>query len=366
MGGPSTVTYSVFLLSAIVFSILLNGLLLKFSSTLGIRNSNEPILRWSSNSKPSLGGISFFVVFLLSITSYPYLFEDVTIFRNFQFLGIVIACTIAFIMGLADDAYNTRPFLKFFVQVLCAGILILSDISIHVFQSNWLNYLFTIVWIVGMMNSINMLDNMDAITTSVSITIIISALAIIWLGKNFISTIHVLILIGVLGALVGFLYYNWHPSKLFMGDTGSQFLGVFLGIIGILYFWNAYDVQGHPLVTKQFFVSALTFIIPLCDTAIVVINRISKKQSPFVGGRDHTTHHLSYLGLSDQQVAIILTLISMIAMLLTYVIISCVVKWNYISMTLIGTFGLAVFGSLLYISRTSKPRKVNEVAARNE
>ncbi len=355
MFGIRLLTYFSFFLIAVLFSVLLNGLLLKFSKTLGIRNSNDTVIRWSEHSKPSLGGISFYLVFLLSITSYSFIFGSASILENNQFLGIVTSCTIAFLMGLADDAYNTKPFLKFFVQVFCAVILIISGVFIHIFPWSWANYIFTIFWIVGMMNSLNMLDNMDAITTSVSMTIILAALLVIFIEHDILTNIHVLLLLGVMGALTGFLYYNWHPSRLFMGDTGSQFLGVFLAAIGILYFWNSSDSTGNLVQSKQLFVSILTFIIPICDTTTVVINRISKGQSPFVGGKDHTTHHLSYLGLSDRQVALVFAGLSFISMLCTVFITFFIKDWGYLHMMIFGLYFLLIFGILFYISRSTKP-----------
>src|ERR1035438_6016430 len=200
-------TYLAFFIIAILFSVLLNGLLLKFSKTLGIRNSGDAVIRWSDHSKPSLGGFSFYLVFLLSITGYSFIFGSTSVLGNNQFLGIVSSCTIAFLMGLADDAYNTKPFLKFFVQVFCSVILIISGVCIHIFPWSWTNYFFPIFWIVAMMNSLNMLDNMDAITTSVSITIIIAALLVIFIEHDIATNIHVLLLLGVMGALTGFLFY---------------------------------------------------------------------------------------------------------------------------------------------------------------
>jgi len=355
MDSSRTLTYFIFFFISVLFSVMLNGLLLKFSKTLGMRNTNDAIIRWSEESKPSLGGISFYVIFLLSITSYSFIFNNSAILGNNEFLGIVVSCTIAFLMGLADDAYNTRPFFKFFVQVLCSFILIISGIYIRIFPWEWVNYLFTVFWIVGMMNSLNMLDNMDAITTSVSISILLTALLVIFLDHGFTSNINVLLLLGVTGALLGFLYYNWHPSKLFMGDTGSQFLGVFLAGMGILYFWNSYDSSGNLVQSKQFFVSILTFIIPICDTTTVVINRLSRKQSPFIGGKDHTTHHLSYLGFSDRQVSLVFIALSLLSMIFAVFIVYYIKDWGYIHISIFGVYFLLIFGFLFYVSKKTRP-----------
>ncbi|HEX8517139.1 MAG TPA: MraY family glycosyltransferase, partial [Bacteroidia bacterium] len=273
--------YGSYFISTVILSFLINGLFLKFATTLGIRNTNQTVIRWSPQAKPSLGGISFYIIFLISIASYPIFFEQSKVLLSKPLLGILAACTLAFLMGLSDDAYNTKPLLKFIIQLCCGLILISTGTYISIFSNMLFNYALTLFWVVGLMNSINMLDNMDGITTLVSITIIISALFILYINNDNYS-IHIMLLIGVLAALIGFLFFNWHPSKMFMGDTGSQFLGLFLAAMGIIYFWNTPDVHGKLIQSKQFFVTILTFAIPIIDTTTVTINRLLKGKSPFV------------------------------------------------------------------------------------
>ena len=123
------IVYSVFFISIVLFCLLINTILLKFSTTLGIRENEKPIIRWSSISRPALGGISFYISFLISTACYGVFFEEHTLFNDSQAIGILSATSLAFLMGLADDAYNTKPFLKFFVQVLCGIILIFSSFN---------------------------------------------------------------------------------------------------------------------------------------------------------------------------------------------------------------------------------------------
>ncbi len=150
---------ALFFFSIAVFSFLLNGLLLKFSKTLGIRNNAETVIRWSATSKPALGGISFFICFLISLAGYAIFFsENNPLYQDKKLLGLLASSGIAFLMGLSDDAYDTKPFFKLITQIICAIILILSGIYISIFDNNMINYLVTIIWVVGMMNSINMLD----------------------------------------------------------------------------------------------------------------------------------------------------------------------------------------------------------------
>ena len=359
MNNDLVLVYAGYFICSIVLAFLLNALFLRFTRTMGMR-ANPDMVRWSSTTKPAVGGISFYVMFLLSVACYAVFFPYSFIPLNKELLGILGACTLAFIVGLADDAYNTKPLLKLLAQITCGLILLSSGQSINWFASEWMNNVLTVVWVVAIMNSINLLDNMDAITASVSLFIILETLITIYIGHDFYN-VHVIMLLGVLGALGGFLFFNWHPSKLYMGDTGSQFLGILLAIIGIHYFWNGPDFGSHYIQSKQLIVVLLAFIIPICDTATVTINRLLRKQAPWVGGKDHTTHHLSYLGLSDSQVAIAFTAISLISLMLIFLVQGTIVNWGIKHILIFGGYFLIVFGTLYYISRKTKaPEKPTE------
>jgi UDP-GlcNAc:undecaprenyl-phosphate GlcNAc-1-phosphate transferase len=190
--------------------------------------------------------------------------------------------------------------------------------SIDIFQNEFLNYLLTVVWIVGMMNSLNMLDNMDGITSITSINICLFMIALNVSKFNTVGYISILNL-GVLGALCGFLIFNFHPSKMFMGDTGSQFLGLFLGTMGIDNCWNISLPESAPhLWIFNFVIIALVFLIPLTDTCTVIINRLRAGKSPFIGGKDHTTHHLFFKGITEKRIAILYFMLGIAAITMAY------------------------------------------------
>ncbi len=307
------ISYFIFFMLSIVFSTLINGLFLRFSKTLGVRqNQTQNIIRWASTTKPSVGGFSFYIVFLFSFTAFTFISFDKSDLFNKQLIGLLLASSIGFLIGLADDAYNTNPILKFLGQLMCAVILIISGVIINITDYYALNALFTIFWVIGIMNSINMLDNMDGITATISGIILLTCLVVQIIQGNFLS-IYSFIIIGVLGSIGGFMIFNFHPSKLYMGDTGSQFLGVLLSGIGILSLWNFRDVPGPVIQFKQFLFPILVFSIPIIDTTTVFYRRLMRRQSPFVGGRDHTTHHLAYLGLSNRQVLLFLSAIAIVS-----------------------------------------------------
>src|ERR1019366_4379498 len=206
---------ALFFLISAFFSFLINWLFLKFSFNLGARNNNEMTqVRWSLNIKPAIGGISFFIVFLISISVIGTLPRQTDYLLDKHLIGIIASTSLGFLLGLADDAYNTNPLAKFIIQLSCAFILIISDVYIKASGNPAIDFIITIVWVIGLMNSINMLDNMDAITSSVSISIIAGLIMVIVIGPFSLNTFYLVMLVGVLGALAGFLYFNWNPSRI--------------------------------------------------------------------------------------------------------------------------------------------------------
>ena len=332
-----------FFVIGLLISLVSNKLLLSFSQTLGIRNKNDITVRWSNESKPSLGGLAFFVAFLLGAIAYSIIFYTENIFHNKEFVGFFGAGLIAFIMGLADDAYNTKPFLKLAIQILCGVILVATDSLIAITPSFTLNALLTISWVVLIMNSLNMLDNMDGITGTNALFILITCLASDIILYDWNMNLWTLTLCIQIGAIVGFLYYNIHPSKLFLGDAGSQFIGLFTAFFAI------HDLSNIGLKTNESPLVGLIIILiafgpALVDTLSVVINRLKKGQNPMVGGKDHTTHHLVYAGYTDKQVWYIFLLLSIVSLIVSIIAIYAA-KWNMIGLV----YGLTIYVVVLFV-----------------
>ncbi len=341
---------TVFFFISFIFSVLINRILLKFAQTLGDRGKNADEVRWNSQIKPSLGGISFFVGFLLSYI-FLNLLQTLDYAYRIKLTGILISCTLAFLMGLADDAFNTQPLLKFLTQITCALILLFTGTYIKIFENDFLNMAITIMWIVGIMNSLNMLDNMDGITTLVSIAI---STFFIVINISLKQTLHPfsILSIGLLASLLGFLIYNFHPSKMFMGDTGSQFLGVFLGAGAIHFCWNitaATTQFDYKLI--HFVLVGLVFLLPIVDTITVVINRIIKGNSPFIGGKDHTTHYLFFKGVTEKRIAILYLFISFFGICLAY---NLILSFSYTLLWVCISFIALVFIALYINTLTHK------------
>lgn len=303
-----------------VVSLLINYILLKFARTLGMRSRVSAEIRWDAQYKPSLGGISFYLCFLFAFIFLALINPDFSNFRWTVF-GFLLASSLAFLMGLADDAFNTQPLLKLITQIICSLILVYSGIYIRLFENVLLNYGLTIFWIIGMMNSFNLLDNMDGITGIISLVITAFFIAVgvsLKIANSYITIFNIC----MLGSVVGFLVYNFHPSKMYMGDSGSQFIGFFLAAIGIEVCWN----NGLPFglyhgEMENITLVLLVYLLPIVDTTTVFVNRILAGNSPFVGGKDHTTHHLFFKGVTEKRIAVLYLLISVIACVIAYNII---------------------------------------------
>jgi len=348
------VAYAIFFIVTLFFAILINGLLVKFSGNLGTRSNTNNQVRWNVQEKPSFGGISFFIIFLISISGLSFVFEISNSFHNVKLMGIIVAAAVGFLTGLFDDSFNTKVSVKLFSQILCGVILVFSGNVITLFDNNILNYILTVTWVVGMMNSINMLDNMDAISTIVSIFIFLAIFIENVMVSGLADDINMLLL-GIITGLIGFLIYNFPPSKMFMGDTGSQFLGVLLAAFSITYLWNHRETDGIEIPAKQIVSVLLIFTLPIIDTTTVTIKRILKGRSPFVGGKDHTTHHLCYLGLSDTKVAMVFAFLSLVSMCLGLLCLHITVWNRWYTLGFVAYF-LVVFTTLFSIANISKPK----------
>ena len=345
-----------FLIGGFLLSLLINQLLLSFSKTLGIRNKNDVTVRWSNESKPSLGGVSMFVTFIFSILVYAAIFSSREIFNDYTFLGLLLAASLAFLIGIADDAYNTKPLLKLFGQIMCGLILILSGTSIDLFHNVYLDNVFTILWVIVIMNSLNMLDNMDGITGTVTLFILLTCMTSYFVFNGIDVEFWIIILITQIGTIIAFLRFNINPSKMFMGDTGSQFLGLFVAYFAIEGIWN--NAASVQVPAWSSLITVLVAFTPAAvDTLTVFINRIKKGKSPMVGGKDHTTHHLVYKGLTDFKVWIVFLILSVASSVMALALIIAISMKMYL-LTLTGlVFFLVAFYYLYRNTVKYRPSK---------
>ena len=347
--------YTLFFSGALIISVVSNVLLLRFSKSLGIRNNNDIVVRWSNQSKPSLGGISLFAGFLFSTVLSLMLFPSFNIFGDLNYVGLFLASSLAFTMGLADDAYNTKPYFKLLMQIFCGLLFLFTDVKIDLFHIPLVDSVFTVVWVITLMNSLNMLDNMDGITETTVFFTLLACLTSCYVIGNPSKPFWLFTIVAMLGALSGFLYFNINPSKLFMGDAGSQFLGLFVAFFSIKYLWNLGSTTEHNSWISL--VITLVALTPAAaDTLTVVINRIRAGKSPMVGGKDHTTHHLVYAGYSDKQVWIIFSLIGLFSFLLSVLIVYLTIHDVIIPNLFFIIFFAIVFGLLYRNTLKYKPK----------
>lgn len=345
------VVHAIFLIGAFIVSFIINKLVLRFAKSLGIRNKNDIVVRWSNASKPSLGGISLYFTFIVTAIFYASFSTDSSIFDETEFIGLILAATLAFGVGVADDAYDTKPLLKLFGQIGCGVIFVFTNNMIEIFQIPFLDGTLTVLWVVAVMNSLNMLDNMDGITGTVSLFVLLTCLAVFGFIINPGDVFWTIIIISQIGALLGFLRYNINPAKMFMGDTGSQFIALFVSFFGIKALWNLPVNSDLPSWSGIFIIIA-AYTPAIADTLTVVINRTKRGVSVMLGGKDHTTHHLVYKGYSDFKVWLIFLFLSALSSVIAISLSFFITQSLLFSCVFSLTFFITVF--VLLYRNTSK------------
>jgi UDP-GlcNAc:undecaprenyl-phosphate GlcNAc-1-phosphate transferase len=200
-----------------------------------------------------------------------------------------------------------------------------------------------------------MLDNMDGITGTTVFFILLTCLLGGWIIFDFNTNIWTLTLIAVMGSILGFLYFNVHPSRLFMGDAGSQFIGLFVAFFAVKFLWNV-SSETETNAWASVIVALIAFTAAAADTLTVVINRLKKGSSPMVGGKDHTTHHLVYSGLNDRQVWYVFVVIGAISCILALSMIN-LIKLNLIVPILFFLLYFIVVFIFLYRNTIKFPEK---------
>ncbi len=251
--------------------------------------------RWHKKPTAMLGGVAIW----LSVTvSYFFFIRPHTPqgWGHFpgSFLDVVIgASTFLFLVGLADDFLNTKPYQKLIGQVMGSAFVIYYGLSLPWTTYSSLNVAITIFWLIGVTNALNLLDNMDGLATGIAV------IASGFLALSFLSTgqlTEALMLVTFAGALLGFLVYNSNPASIFMGDSGSMFIGFFLASAALVNVSGGRSRSLLPVLA----VPILVLFIPIFDTTFVTILRKFSGRAASHGGRDHTSHRLVALGLSER------------------------------------------------------------------
>jgi UDP-GlcNAc:undecaprenyl-phosphate GlcNAc-1-phosphate transferase len=210
-----------------------------------------------------------------------------------QLIGIMLGGAFVSLLGALDDRWGMSPLVKLIGQFLAAGIVIATGLTVQLFPVVWINLGLTAFWIVGITNAFNLLDNMDGLSSGVAA---IAAAFFTLLGalsdQYYVSALSA----AVLGATLGFLIYNFNPASIFMGDSGSLFIGFVLAAIGIKLRFPA----NVNFVTWM--APVLVLGVPLFDTALVVVSRLRRGLNPLTTpGQDHTSHRLVAAGFTTRE-----------------------------------------------------------------
>lgn len=251
---------------------------------------------------PRMGGLAIFLGFMVSVLIFGKM--------NREIQGILLGAVIIVILGVMDDILTLHALPKFIVQIFAAVVVVLHGCRIEHFMGfalpEWLSYPVSVIWIVAITNAVNFIDGLDGLAAGVS-AISAGAMLIIALilVPDTTAMASAILLAAIVGACVGFIPYNFNPATIFMGDTGSTFLGFMLASISIFGLFKTYAVI-------SFAVPFLVLGLPIFDICFAVIRRVSKGQSPMHADRGHVHHRLIDMGFSQKQAVAISYLLSAI------------------------------------------------------
>jgi UDP-GlcNAc:undecaprenyl-phosphate/decaprenyl-phosphate GlcNAc-1-phosphate transferase len=242
--------------------------------------------RWHKKPTAMMGGVAIWLsvlityVFFLPHTAHTWV--------------IITVSSFLFFVGLIDDLIHTKPYQKLIGQIVGAAAVVNYGLTLPWTRSASVNIAITIFWLIGVTNAINLLDNMDGLATG------IAAIASGFLTLNFVAggqPIEAIMLAIFTAALIGFLVYNSTPASIFMGDCGSMFIGFFLASTALVNLSGGRSRSFLPVLA----VPILVLFIPIFDTTFVTILRKLSGRAASQGGRDHTSHRLVALGMSERR-----------------------------------------------------------------
>ena len=269
---------------AFVLALILTPLVRAFARRVGMVAVPKTD-RWHKKPTAMLGGV---VIWFTVIAAY-FIFIPLTVYGPI----ILLASTFLFLVGLVDDVIHIKPYQKLIGQVLGAAFVVYYGLSLPWTGSVLLNMALAIFWLIGITNAINLLDNMDGLASGIAI------IAAGFLALSFVNSgqfNEALIMLLFAGALLGFLVYNSNPASIFMGDCGSMFIGFFLASSSLINLTGGRSRSLLPVLA----VPILVLFIPIFDTTFVTVLRKLSGRAASQGGRDHTSHRLVALGMSER------------------------------------------------------------------
>ena len=233
---------------------------------------------------PLLGGVAIYVAFLASV-----LF---TIDVDKTVLGIFIGATLLLAIGIIDDKMGMMPQLKLSGQIFAALIVFKFGLRVATIEDYYLSMLFTVFWIVGITNAMNLLDNLNGLSSGIAAISSVFFCMIAFHEKDYLTAT---LAAGIAGSCAGFLRHNFPRASIFMGDSGSLVLGFLLACLAIIGSWETEQI------TLSLAIPVVILGYPIFDTTLVTIIRIMEKRSVFQGGKDHSSHILAYVGFKKKR-----------------------------------------------------------------
>lgn len=301
--------------------------------------------RWHKYPTALLGGISIYMASVIFAFSFGLINKDSW--------GLFLGATFLFIVGLIDDKFHITPYTKLLAQILAGCIAIISGVIIGLKVNIFLLVPLTLLWILVITNAFNLLDNIDGLAAGIAA---VSSLMLFFSSTIFSNNPLGAFAIVLSGAAIGFLPYNFNPAKIFMGDSGSMFLGYSIAVISIA--GTARSIS-NLLITM--FVPVLILSVPIFDTVFVMTIRRLQGRGIFEGGKDHTSHHLVTLGISQKRTVILFYAISIIfgsiGILYLKLNIFIVTIIAFLGLLILMFFGFFLFEGTSYGNKIKYPQK---------
>ena len=292
---------------AFIFTFATTPLVRRFAYKIGAVDVPRDKRRVHKRPTPRIGGLAIIFGFLVAIIS----FNDSW---SRELVSILIGVGILGVLGIIDDCKELDAKLKFVVQIIAALVVVIfGDIRIsvmsnpNVFSENpyiifpqWLSITVTVLWIVFMTNAVNFIDGLDGLAAGVSA---IMSMSLVFIAITYHEYEIALLGIALMGACFGFLPFNFNPAKIFMGDTGSMFLGYMLSVLSVQGMFKSYAVI-------SFAVPIIMLGLPLFDALFAMLRRLLTGKNPMSADRGHLHHRLYDMGFSQKQTVFILYAIS--------------------------------------------------------
>lgn len=292
-------TLLVPLLFAGVISFIATPIIIKIAPLIGAMDIPKDERRVHSKPMPLLGGVAMYIATMAAILFFLPLTKTL--------ISIIIGGTIIFLSGLKDDLKGTTPKEKMFYQLLASVIVVWGGVQVdfitNPFESSgtilylsWIGIPITIFWIVGITNTLNLIDGLDGLAAGVAL---ISSISFVLVASKFGSTSIGILAAIIAGATIGFLPFNFNPAKIFMGDTGALFLGFMLAIVSI-------EGVMKSVATIAMIVPIIILGVPIFDTTFAIFRRLLSGKNIMAADKSHLHHRLLNKGFSQKQTVLIL------------------------------------------------------------